>query len=896
MQTRRSKKAVEPPPSSSPPQPIRRNPPRATKRRGNEAVARESSSSPSPPPSSSPTRPTTSLILPPPPAPSSSSLPSRPPPPATPSHSSPVLPSIEPPKGLTSVPRKGSIVFDPKPRRGAPRHPSVSSIATNPRRDNTDDEDDEDDESIAPEPKSAAQLLEEEMVQNDVEEAEHEMKLEAVPSLARDAKNLIGQLQNKSRPSYEKVLLMKLQSFKASRSIFQASHQASPFLDWDWVDKAGEDIPKAENAAIPLSIKLANIATALMQIESIESEGDNPVPFLEAVDTLFPLHFAAEETQYRSMSLEIRTQRAIESIARSPQATDLRGMLGHAFCNMNAPDAPGDYGSLFSKGPYKPLADLDQQSLVDVCSQRVSNMWKIMSDGGKRGIRTPVDLPSIRAQYSLKETLKDLKEWLMDRYSTISHLLNRAEQEKVAMEQERLREQWRAEEQRLFREQRKAREEAQQALEDEHRARERQQRAKEEELRAREKAQQAREREQKAREQARQSQEREKRAREAAKQAREREKHAQEQERARKEKERQTRQDRTRKADKRGAREETYPDLPPLSDENSYPDHDSLDGSSQDLNISQPEPPPQRFKSRDRDSSLFMGRQLLGLLGGVSLTQPPPSGSSRKRSYQQSEDLSEVDASDDNQDEEEETYEEEEEEEEEEDDFEVDSRPNRGGKATTTSSSAVHQHRKLPTERDDSIYGVIPEEQRPVKRSKTASSSAPAHKSQEQQVEYRRPTASTATARSPPSVPPSASPDFAAIQRVKDQARMNARLSQPKSLKRRLGWSDRDSATLIELVARRAASWAIIEREDSQLFEVPRNQQAYRDRARNMKVDFLISDAILPRGFDQVTLSKKEIDRLQKLGKNHARRERDVDRNGRPTNTKADSRMPWLED
>lgn len=492
-------------------------------------------------------------------------------------------------------------MFDPKPRRGAPRHPSVSSIATNPRRDNTDDEYDEDDESIAPEPKSAAQLLEEEMVQNDVEEAEHEMKLEAVPSLARDAKNLIGQLQNKSRPSYEKVLLMKLQSFKASRSIFEASHQASPFLDWDWVDKAGEDIPEKDNAAIPLSIKLANIATALMQIEGIESEGNNPVPFLEAVDSLFPLHFAAEETQYRSMSLEIRTQRAIESIARSPQATDQRGMLGHAFCNMNAPDAPGDYGSLFSKGPYKPLADLDQQSLVDVCSQRVSNMWKIMSDGGKRGIRTPVDLPSIRAQYSLKETLKDLKEWLMDRYSTISHLLNRAEQDKVAMEKERLREQWRAEEQRLFREQRKAREEAQQALEDEHRAREQQQRAKEEELKAREKAQQAREREQRAQESARQAQEREKRARDAAKQAREREKLAHEQERARKEKERQARQDRTRKVDKRGAREETYPDMPPVSDENSYPDHDSLDGSSQDLNISQPEPPPQRFKSRDRE-------------------------------------------------------------------------------------------------------------------------------------------------------------------------------------------------------------------------------------------------------------------------------------------------------
>ncbi|PNP51126.1 hypothetical protein THARTR1_08188 [Trichoderma harzianum] len=867
MQTRRSKKAVEPAPSSSPPQPIRRNPPRATKRRGNDVPVTESSSSPSPPPSSSPTRPTTSLLLPPlppPPPPPPPSLPSHPPPPATPSHLSPVLPSIEPPKGLTSVPRKGSIVFDPKPRRGAPRHLSVSSIATNPRRDNTDDEDDDYDESIAPEPKSAAQLLEEEMVQRDVEEAEHEIKLEAVPALARDAKNLIGQLQNKSRPSYEKVLLMKLQSFRASRGIFQSHHQASPFLDWDWVDKAGEDFPEAENAAILLSIKLANIATALMYIESIESEGDNPVPFLEAVDTLFPLHFAAEETHYRSMSLEIRTQRAIESIARSPQATDLRGMLGHAFCNMNAPDAPGDYGSLFSKGPYKPLADLDQQSLVDVCSQRVSNMWKIMSDGGKRGIRTPVDLPSIRAQYSLKETLNDLKEWLMDRYTTISHLLNRAEHEKITMEKERLREQWRAEEQRLFQEQRKAREEAQQALEDEHRAREQQQRAKEEELRARE----------------------------AAQQAREREKHAQEQERARKEKERQARQDRTRRADKRKAREETYPDLPPLSGENSYPDHDSMDGSSQDLNISQPEPPPQRFKGRDRDSSLFMGRQLIGLLGGVSLTQRPPSGSSRKRSYQPSEDLSEVDESDVNQEEEEETYEEEGEEEED-DDFEVDSRPITRGKATA-SSSAVHQHRKLPTERDDGRHDVVQEEQRPVKRSKTASSSAPVPRRQEQQEEHRRPTASTSTAQSPPSAPPSASPDFAAIQRVKDLARMNARLSQPKSLKKRFVWSDHDSATLIDLVARRAAGWATIEREDSQLFELPRNAQAYRDRARNMKVDFLISDAVLPRGFDLVTLSKKEIDRLQKLGKNHARRERDVDRNGRPTNTKAD--MSWLQD
>ncbi|EHK22481.1 uncharacterized protein TRIVIDRAFT_221753 [Trichoderma virens Gv29-8] len=892
MQTRRSKKAVEPPPSSSPPQPTRRNPPRATKRRGSVVVIRHSSSSPSPPPSSSPIRPRASLLLLPPPLPAA--VPSLPPPPATPSNSSPVLPSIEPPKGLTSVPRKGSIVFDPVPRRGAPRHLSVSSIATNPRRDNTDDEYDE---TLVPEPKSAAQLQEEEMVQRDVEEAEHAIKLEAVASLARDAKNLVDQFQNKSRPSYEKVLLMKLQTFRASRSRFLAPRQASPFLDWDWVDKAGAHLSEPESVTVPLSIKLANIATALMQIESIESEGDNPVPFLEAVDILFPMHFAADNTQYRAISLELRTQRAIESIARSPQATDLRGMLGHAFCNMNAPDAPSDYGTLFIKGPYKPLADLDQQSLVDVCSNRVSHMWKIMSDGGKRGIRTPVDLPSIRAQYPLKHTLDSLKQWLLARYSTLSLLLNRAEQEKVDKEKEKLLDEVRAEEQRLFREHRRAREEEQRALEEEHRAREEQQRAKEIELKTREEAQQVREREQQAREREQQAREMGQRAREAARQERERVrelvrgKHTQEQERARKE--RQAQQDRARREEERWAREGRYPELPPLGDDDSFPYHDDFEASSQDLISSQPEPPPRRFQSRDRDSSLFMGRQLVGLLGSVSLAHAP-SGSSRKRSYQESEYQSESVYFDDDQEEEleEELEEEEEEEEEEEDDFEEDPRPFRKGKATA-SSAIVHRHRELQREREDGDYNSYQAERRPTKRGKTTSSSAPAYRREEYQREYRRPAANTSTARPLPSIPSSSAPDFTAIKQIKHQARLNARLAQPQTLKRRCVWSDHDSATLVDLIARRAAAWSTINREDSHLFERPRDAQAYRDRARNMKVDFLISDAVLPRGFDLVTLSRKEIDRLQKLGKNHARRENDIDSNGRPINTEAD--MYWLE-
>lgn len=103
--------------------------------------------------------------------------------------------------------------------------------------------------------------------------------------------------------------------------------------------------------------------------------------------------------------------------------------------------------------------------------------------------------------------------------------------------------------------------------------------------------------------------------------------------------------------------------------------------------------------------------------------------------------------------------------------------------------------------------------------------------------------------------------------------------------KQRHAWSDNDSQTLITLIRERQASWTTIEKEDSEAFERPRGQQAYRDKARNMKVDMLLTDAILPPCFDMVTLGQKEIRRVVSFGKNPARRERDMDESGRAINT-----------
>lgn len=98
-------------------------------------------------------------------------------------------------------------------------------------------------------------------------------------------------------------------------------------------------------------------------------------------------------------------------------------------------------------------------------------------------------------------------------------------------------------------------------------------------------------------------------------------------------------------------------------------------------------------------------------------------------------------------------------------------------------------------------------------------------------------------------------------------------------------WSNEDAEMLIHLIGERHAAWSLIERADKSKFQRPRHQQAYRDKARNMKVDFLMTDAVLPPCFDLVTLGKKEIDRLINYGKNPFRREKDVNTTGRAINT-----------
>ncbi|OAA43400.1 SANT SWI3, ADA2, N-coR and TFIIIB'' DNA-binding domain-containing protein [Beauveria brongniartii RCEF 3172] len=102
----------------------------------------------------------------------------------------------------------------------------------------------------------------------------------------------------------------------------------------------------------------------------------------------------------------------------------------------------------------------------------------------------------------------------------------------------------------------------------------------------------------------------------------------------------------------------------------------------------------------------------------------------------------------------------------------------------------------------------------------------------------------------------------------------------------RVRWSQNDDEALLASIGKHYAKWADIERQAKHMFEHPRDQQAYRDRARNLKVKYILNDEPLPYGFDWVTFGPKEKERLLKHGKNYQRMEADIDKSsGRPTNT-----------
>ncbi|KAK5632398.1 hypothetical protein RRF57_008112 [Xylaria bambusicola] len=112
-------------------------------------------------------------------------------------------------------------------------------------------------------------------------------------------------------------------------------------------------------------------------------------------------------------------------------------------------------------------------------------------------------------------------------------------------------------------------------------------------------------------------------------------------------------------------------------------------------------------------------------------------------------------------------------------------------------------------------------------------------------------------------------------------ARANKLAHKGRTPQVREKWSSADTNRLLDLIADPDinCSWSEMERRGG--FQTHRNQQAIRDKARNLKKGYLCADAILPSGFDLVSLSKKEKNDVIASGHNPDRMENDIDERGR---------------
>ncbi|OHX00702.1 myb DNA-binding domain-containing protein [Colletotrichum incanum] len=156
------------------------------------------------------------------------------------------------------------------------------------------------------------------------------------------------------------------------------------------------------------------------------------------------------------------------------------------------------------------------------------------------------------------------------------------------------------------------------------------------------------------------------------------------------------------------------------------------------------------------------------------------------------------------------------------------------------------------------------------------------------------PPASSSSSRG--SLPSSTNSSIASFRELSE---MNRRAAS-RGPQQRVPWSERDTRRLIRLIEYHNCLWARIAKRqlpehrlgepgpevmEDCVFDHPRDQQAIRDKARNLKVDMLKADLNLYPGFDGVALGKKERQTLISRGKNPDRREADVDEDGAPTHT-----------
>ncbi|KAI9736165.1 MAG: hypothetical protein M1834_001050 [Cirrosporium novae-zelandiae] len=140
------------------------------------------------------------------------------------------------------------------------------------------------------------------------------------------------------------------------------------------------------------------------------------------------------------------------------------------------------------------------------------------------------------------------------------------------------------------------------------------------------------------------------------------------------------------------------------------------------------------------------------------------------------------------------------------------------------------------------------------------------------------PTPAQASTRAPSITPPQTQPSSSrAIPRgsqaykelkVNEKAKMDVAASKDLRIQKRIPWSAEETETLIDLVGEIGTSWSAIEGHDNthKRVLIGRNQGSLKDKARNIKMDFLKARIPLPKNFNLVVITGPMIAQLENMG------------------------------
>ncbi|KAF1352456.1 hypothetical protein BDV97DRAFT_349499 [Delphinella strobiligena] len=159
-------------------------------------------------------------------------------------------------------------------------------------------------------------------------------------------------------------------------------------------------------------------------------------------------------------------------------------------------------------------------------------------------------------------------------------------------------------------------------------------------------------------------------------------------------------------------------------------------------------------------------------------------------------------------------------------------------------------------------HGLTPREKSTTQLQDTASIRP--RKNPGQLLDYKAPRLASADDDAVPTLTPAEQYRLVSHQ-AKNKRRVNTIVKPPRQRQRK-PWEDQEVEQLIALIGEYGCSWSLLLKMDHENILADRTQGDLKDKARNIKCDYLIAGWELPPNFERVALDRKAIWRCEKNG------------------------------